>query len=122
VAPPKAPVLVVEDDEDTRDVLEQILAVRGYAAKSFASGREALDYLRGGGRACVIILDLHLPDVGGVEICDELKADARFSDVPVVIYSATDKRNRPEGAVAFVGKTSDPDVLLAAVEKHCRKD
>jgi len=63
-----------------------------------------------------------LPDVGGVEVSEQLKADAACSHVPVVIYSASDKRDCPQGAVAFVGKTSDPDVLLAAVEKHCRKD
>lgn len=118
---PKAPILVVEDNADTRYILGRILGIKGYATVTVDDVAAALRYLQDGKPVCLIILDLHLPERDGRHLLRELKADPALAAIPVVVFSG-DAGEMPDSAAAFVRKGDDPDVLLAVVEKHCRKD
>ena len=108
------PVLIVEDNAETRYVLDRALGISGYVTRSTRSADEALDFLRDGGAPAAIILDLRMPGMDGRTLLKALKADALWRHIPVIVYSA-DPGNVPD-AVACVRKGSDdPDVLLAAV-------
>jgi len=121
MAPHRAPILVVEDNFQTRDVLQRVLAIRGYVSVIATDATEGLDYLRSGKPVCLVILDLHLPGRDGRDFLRELKADPKLAAVPVVVYSG-DPGHLPDAA-AFVRKGSDdPDVLLAAIERHRLKE
>ena len=108
-------ILIVEDNADTRYVLQHVLAIGGYASVAASSGAEALRHLRQGNQVCAIILDLHLPDVDGRTLLRDLKADPAVARIPVIVYSG-DSGDVPPDAAACVRKgTDDPDVLLGAI-------
>jgi len=112
-----APVLIVEDNHETREVLERVLAVKGYSATTAADGLDALAYLRSGSTASVIILDLRMPNMDGYAFQRALKADPRWADIPVIIFSAFPPDD-PGDAFAIVRKGNvDPDALLSLIEQ-----
>lgn len=119
--PPYCPVLIVEDDEDLRDMMAQMLSIEGFDTATAANGREALDYLHGTTKPNVILLDLMMPIMDGWEFRRQQKADPDLAPVPVIILSALDQtRAAPVDAEAFLKKPLDFGRLLELVRDHCR--
>ena len=115
-------VLVVDDDAAIREALVHVLAGCGYEAATAVDGLDGLAYLRGGGRPSVIILDMAMPNMDGVAFQRALKADPRWTRIPVVIFSAFPPRD-PGDAIGVVAKGSaDPDVLLSLVACACARN
>jgi len=112
-------VLIVDDSRATRDALRAVLSTKGYGVAEAAGGREALVYLRAGGEASAIVLDLNMPDMSGHEVHQELQRDPVLANIPVVVFSALDDDGRMQGIVAYIRKAVDPDVLLRAIAKAC---
>lgn len=68
------------------------------------------------GEASVIVLDLNMPNMGGWTLRRALQADARFAQIPIVVYSADSQDDDLEGVACSLAKgTTDPDVLLDAI-------
>jgi CheY-like chemotaxis protein len=116
-------VLVVEDYEDIRELLAQSLEEAGYAVDRAANGLEALAILRSGSALpAVILLDLMMPVMDGVEFCAQKNANAATRDIPVIAMSAA---NHPEAllgdlpARAIVRKPMALEEVLEAVERCC---
>ena len=122
VAPPThCPVLIVEDDDDLREMMAHMLTIEGYDAATVANGREALDYLHSAETPHVILLDLMMPVMDGWEFRRQQKADPAIAPVPVIVLSALDQgRAATVDAAAFLKKPLDFDRLLALVREHCR--
>ena len=116
----RGPVLLVDDNAETRQVLERILAMKGYLSVTAASGEEALAYLEAGGHASAIILDIRMPGMDGVAVRAALAADPTLAGIPVIVFTADPDVTMPD-VVANVRKASDPDVLLDAVAAACGK-
>jgi CheY-like chemotaxis protein len=114
------PILVVEDSTATRAALASLLNFADYTTLTVRSAEEALDFLRRGGRTCLIILDLGLPGMNGATFRMTLLADRALASIPVLVYSAQDASAVPR-LVAYVNKTADPDELLSAVARVCAK-
>jgi CheY-like chemotaxis protein len=115
------PVLIVEDDEDLRDMMAQMLNIEGFDTATVANGREALDYLHATEKPNVILLDLMMPIMDGWEFRRQQKADPELAPVPVIVLSALDQtRAAPVDAQAFLKKPLDFDRLLELVRDHCR--
>jgi DNA-binding response OmpR family regulator len=79
-------ILVVEDDEPTRDAMTEVLSRHGYLVLTAGTGHDALGLLRT--PLCpinVVLLDVHLPDVSGVNLCARLRQ--QHPEVPVVVCS-----------------------------------
>jgi len=113
---PQHPILVVEDHERTQDAIERLLHLRGYTVVKVANGHDALAYLRGGGSACLIILDAVMPEMDGWAFRERQLADPALAHIPVVVFSGVPGVTPLPGA-GFVRKT-DPDGLLNFVEQH----
>src|SRR6476660_2451907 len=77
-------VLIVEDDVDIADVLRRSLRNEGYEVRTSADGVEALD-VAAGFVPDLVVLDLGLPGLDGVEVCSRLRSDA---DVPILMLTA----------------------------------
>jgi CheY-like chemotaxis protein len=119
--PTHCPVLIVEDDEDLRDMMAQMLTIEGFTAATAANGREALEYLHSTGKPNVILLDLMMPVMDGWEFRRQQKADPDLAPVPVIVLSALDPpRAATVDADAFLKKPLDFDRLLELVRDHCR--
>jgi CheY-like chemotaxis protein len=98
---PGATVLIVEDDDEVRGVLLRELGSRGYRVQEAADGRSALERWEAS-RPDVILLDLGLPDMNGVDVVRALKADERTARIPVVALTAMRTEN-DDGWLRAVG-------------------
>jgi DNA-binding response OmpR family regulator len=115
-------ILVVEDEPDTQDALRGILVTEGYEVTMVGSGREALVCLANQ-TSDLIILDLMLPDVSGIEVCQRAR---EHGYMPIIMLtarrSATDKvRGLTVGADDYIEKPFEPSELLARIAAHLRR-
>lgn len=82
-------VLVVDDDVGVRAVLTQFLTAAGYAVRVASSGREALALLGAGLQPDLFVLDLMMPELGGLELIPLLRANPGWAGIPVVVLTGT---------------------------------
>lgn len=80
-------ILAVDDDENILNLEKAILVDNGYEVVTARGAREALDVL---GREAVdlVLLDVVMPEMSGFELCRQIRADARFKELPVVFLTA----------------------------------
>jgi CheY-like chemotaxis protein len=113
-------VLVVEDDPDTREIMSQILAVGGYSVSTATNGREGLQQLAVGEPPCVILLDLMMPVMNGLEFLEEFRRNETLTGIPVIVVSAYHDMAQAAGNVAaFLEKPVRLRDLLAVVAAQC---
>lgn len=115
-------VLVVDDDEDIRETLSQVLLDEGFTVASAENGQDALDYLEGHGAPCVIVLDLMMPVMTGAEFRERQLAETRFAGIPVIVLSAADRGSAIAStlrAAAFIAKPPSMDLIVEAVARYC---
>ena len=118
----EATVLVVDDIPKNIQVVGAVLAASGYDVMVANSGAEALLRVEVQ-KPDLILLDLMMPEMNGVEVCQRLKSDERFSDIPVIFLTAsTEISNLQEcfdaGAVDYVTKPFNAAELKARVRTH----
>ncbi len=87
MAEPTPTILVVDDQAGQRVILDMLLTLDGYQVVSLEDGRAALEHLKGH-TPRLVILDINMPFVGGIEICERMKRIGRLSKVPVIILTA----------------------------------
>ena len=120
--PTAAPILVVEDDVPTQNLLRAVLQRFGYAAEVASNGSEAIAKLEATPYAAVI-LDIMMPVVGGPAVVDFLSA--MTAPVPVIVCSAAGPRALPEFDTnvvkAIVRKPFEIEHLIAVVESVTRR-
>jgi len=108
-------VLVVDDDQDQREVLSALLESAGYAVAQATDGREALAKAKAR-RPKVIILDLMMPTMNGWDFRTAQRRDSAIADVPVVVVSANCARLDELRPAAFLAKPFDLGRLLETIE------
>jgi CheY-like chemotaxis protein len=116
------PVLVVEDDEDIRETMIDVLESRGYSVAAATHGGEALAQLQNGGTPCIILLDLMMPVMDGWAFCQEIEKDPALAAIPLIVVSAAsrqDPRTARIHAVEHIPKPLDVGKLLATLERYC---
>lgn len=109
-------ILVVEDDDDIRDSLKELLEEEGYRIDTATNGRQALTQLQGPDRPHVILLDLMMPEMDGWQFQKELRQVPQYSEIPVIVISASKVFREPLDAKAFIPKPLDAGVLLETIE------
>src|SRR5438128_624872 len=83
-------VLVVDDDPNLVRLMSKFLKLEGFAPVAAANGQEALTYLRGGGDASVILLDMRMPVMDGWAFRREQRQDPVIANIPIVILSGVE--------------------------------
>ncbi len=118
-----APILIVEDDADIRSGVAEVLREEGYEVATAAHGAEALEWLRTGNSASLILLDLMMPVMDGWEFrCEQLQ-DPRAARIPVVVLSGAGDVGQHAsslGADGFLVKPLNLDELFGAAERYCK--
>jgi len=107
-------VLVVDDDAEVREMLRMALEADGYLMAGVTNGREALHHLRSHAETCIIVFELQLPVMDGVDFRAAQLRDRSLAWIPVVVMSAAidgDHDARVLGARHFVRKPLDLDEL-----------
>jgi CheY-like chemotaxis protein len=113
-------VLVVEDDEATREAFALILRGAGFRVETAGNGREGLKQLHRE-RPCCVLLDLMMPVMDGWQFRAAQWADPALAAVPVVVCTAAGAcaRTAELRAEAYLRKPVDPALLLEAVRRWC---
>lgn len=112
---PAKQVVIVEDDEDSRRALTNVLEDEGFSVAALSSCEAALDYLHASPRPNLIVLDLMMPGMEGWEFRHVQKRNPRLADIPVISISAVGKLVDVEVALR---KPFDYDELVQAVERY----
>ena len=111
-------VLIVDDDESIREVLQLMLQLKGYESAVTANGDEALAWLRANERPCLILLDLMMPVMDGLRFLDCARSEG-FRSVPTVVVTAfRDDRSTIDGC-PVLRKPVEFDDVMHLVAEHC---
>jgi len=112
-------VLIVDDDTDCVDALRYLLEDQGYQVKVAHNGLQALQYFESGGRPCVVVLDLLMPVMDGLEFLDRRRGHPVLAETPVIVLTATDARLQSREDIVL-RKPVDFGVLVEKIEGACR--
>jgi DNA-binding response OmpR family regulator len=117
-------ILVVEDDPELNSLVGAYVELCGYSYRPALNGLAALEQARASAPA-LVVLDLMLPDLDGFEVCKRLKSDSSTAKVNVIMLTAMggdDSRQRglASGAIDYLVKPFDPDILMASISRHAK--
>lgn len=119
-------ILIVEDEEATRETWTEFFENAGYAVAQAGDGQTALDLARTE-RPSIVLLDLRLPVLDGYQVCQRLKSDPTTSQIPIIMITAfltgsdDTVRGIEYGADDYLNKPVDLDVLAARVKMVLRR-
>lgn len=113
-------VLYVEDNEYNRKIVRQLLSRTSYRLREAADGEAALGMVREE-RPDLILMDVQLPKMSGLDVTRALRADPATADVPIIVVtsfalSGDDQRAMAAGASAYIAKPYSPRELLALIQ------
>ena len=120
-------IFIVEDDPAVRDVVEHALSREGMETETASDGEEALERLRAAGPFDLVVLDVMLPGMDGISVCQELRnGDSPSTEAPVVMLTARDDETSivvglEVGADDYVTKPFRPRELVSRVRAHLRR-
>ncbi len=117
-------IVVADDSSTARMFIVRCLQIAGLDDAEFIkveNGKEALDYLRENG-ADLLVTDLSMPVMGGVELVKRISASPKLNCIPVIVVSSASNQAREEelkalGALAVLGKPVSPPDIMDALEK-----
>lgn len=118
-------VLIVDDNDAGRYAICRALQLAGFPTKEAATGNEALLCISESTPE-IVLLDVSLPDINGIEICRRIKNDPQTRSIPVLMMSATHIRNKDRvkglegGADAYLTGPLEPEVLIATMNALLR--
>jgi signal transduction histidine kinase/CheY-like chemotaxis protein len=120
------PIFVIEDNPSNLKLVRDLLRSRGYAVASSSTGEEALDALKFL-RPRLILIDVQLPGMDGLQVARVLAARPAIRDVPIVALTAhampgDEERAREAGCIAYVSKPIEAAAFLSLVERLLGRD
>jgi len=117
----RATILVIDDDDDIREVLATVLDEAGFRVVTAANGREGLERLREDPQPDVILLDLMMPEMDGYQFRAEQQRDPALRAIPTLIVTAGTVTSRVEalGAEAILRKPVSLRRLVDTIRRFC---
>jgi CheY-like chemotaxis protein len=115
-------ILIIENDDQIRKIVAEILESEGFSVETFADGQLAISRLQHNPESCLILLDLLMPVMNGWNFMKEFaKLPVTIVPIPVYIFSVVDSRESTKtmGADGFIKKPVDLDLLVQIVKDHC---
>jgi DNA-binding response OmpR family regulator len=121
---PTPHILIVDDDEHTLEILGRWLAREGYETLRASSGAESLEKV-GQGRVDVIVLDVMMPGMDGLQVCEQLRGNKEWRDIPIILLTAKDDmetraRGMSLGVSEYLTKPVNKVELLARLQAQIR--
>jgi CheY-like chemotaxis protein len=113
----KHTVLIVEDEEDLREMMRDALELNGYAVVTAAEGQTALERVAGV-ELCLVLLDLVMPGMNGWDFYEQMRRRPELASVPVIVHSSSPS-SAPLGVTRVLRKPVMLDSLLSVVREFC---
>lgn len=118
-----ARILIADDDPLVRRLVAGVLRGRNFTDLEFAEGGVSALELTRSFEPDLLLLDMQMPDMSGLDVCRQLRADPKFADMPILVQTATvDRKKMGElfagGASDFLSKPVNPSELIARVMVH----
>ncbi len=111
-------VLIVEDEEDLRELMRDALQMRGYSVVTAEEGTDALRKIDDIGPPCVILLDLLMPGMNGWDFFEKVRERPELASVPVIVHSSASSR-APAGVTRVLQKPLAFERLVSVVAEYC---
>ena len=109
----------MEDEELIRENVKALLELEGYLVYTARNGEEGLRILRAMPRPCLILLDLLMPVMNGMEFLEAKNHDDTLACIPVCVVSGVSEKPKRIAASAFIKKPMDFGLLLKFVRQYC---
>ncbi len=121
----KKQILVIEDEQDYRNIVMQLLEKEGFAVLCAENGADGLRFAAKN-LPDLIILDIGLPDISGIEVCAKLKADKLTSKIPIMLFTIRSEldlvsQGLSNGAVGYVLKPFDFEEFNSRIKELTAK-
>lgn len=120
-----AKLLIVDDEKQLVEMVQMRLEANGYEVLTASDGQEGLQMAKTE-KPDLIMLDVMMPKMDGYKVCGLLKNDARYKNIPIILFSARAQQQdadvaKEAGADAYVTKPFEPPVLLAKIKELLKK-
>ncbi|MCZ4282278.1 response regulator [Kiloniella laminariae] len=117
-------VLAVDDSKTMRDMVSFTLKSAGHDVIEASDGRDALTKLAGSGRVDLVITDVNMPNMDGLTLVKEIRANPTHRLTPILVLTteadgAKKDEGRAVGATGWIVKPFNPEKLLQVVQKVC---
>jgi two-component system chemotaxis response regulator CheY len=112
-------VLIVEDEEDLRELMQASLELRGYRVVTAQDGQEALDKIDSIEQLCLVLLDLLMPGMNGWDFFEKMRQRPELSEVPVIVHSSASS-HAPAGVTRVLQKPIQFERLISVVSEYCQ--
>ena len=114
-------ILIVDDEKDLIETVTFRLQASGYEVISANDGKAGLEKVKTE-KPDLVILDIMLPKMDGYKVCGLLKADSRYSKIPIILFTARAqesdiKMGEGVGANVYITKPFEPQVLMAKIKE-----
>ena len=115
-------ILVIEDQEDNRQIVRDLMTASGYELIEATTGEEGLE-AAARERPDLILMDIQLPGIDGYEVTRRIKADPKLRQIPIIAVtsyalSGDDKKAFAAGCDGYVTKPYSPRLLLAKIREY----
>ena len=119
-------ILLIEDEANTQDIISRKLQKRGYDTQAFGNGQDALDWVTNGGKPDVVLMDIELPGINGIETTKYLRTIDSIASTPIIAVSANiDYRQKADldqaGFDMYCLKPLDYDKLFRMITSCLQK-
>lgn len=113
-------ILVVDDISQNLQVIGEMLEQEGYETTFATSGQQALERIKAA-QPNLILLDLMMPGMSGIEVCEKVKSNPEFSKIPIIFLTASNEQNDlleafKKGAADYITKPFRPEEVLARIK------
>lgn len=118
----KRNILIIDDSSTTRQQLATMLTSVGFDVIEAADGQLGLDAVKAAPQLSLVLCDVNMPNMDGLEFVERFRPKERVPQVPVVMLTTEDARDavaraKRAGACAWIVKPFNPDLLLTAIRK-----
>ena len=115
-------ILIVDDNPENLKVLTTVLKEEGYKVRAARNGKQAISIVEIA-EPDLMLLDINMPEMNGFSVCEQIKSDSKFSNLPIIFLSALDDTfNKVQGfevgAVDYISKPFDAEEIKVRIKIH----
>ncbi|WP_456473740.1 response regulator [Candidatus Pyrohabitans sp.] len=116
-------ILLVDDEKETGRLVKKLLERYGYSVRVAHSGNEALSLLESGYRPSLILMDVFMPEMSGIEVSKKIKGDPSTTEIPLLLFTVLGlvpgiaHAVKESGADGYVAKPFEKEILLREIAR-----